>query len=612
MLNGSPSSVGGRLLRGGRVQVGAIERAREPLAARLPAHRRHRLADQLGQRRPGAGAVRSQATAQQRAFRERRAVVELAQRAAYGVGEVGLRERQQRRRVDGGARGLGRRTQLARGHQVQPALGAAAPPVAREHAVMAAADLEVRAGDALVVDVPHQRRARVRIGVRDVVPRQPRATQPLPHRRHRHHVEARRWRLVCVAVHDEAARDGLVPRARPVGLGVCPHPARARVALQVRRRRRLQLDLRQHAERLGPAAAQRDERPWLTLEPVRGDRGRLLPLMAFHHRQDRRAVVVAQCIGIDLPERLPVPERARHRVAAVQEDQVRHRALVLTPARRSHPSHDVAPDRTVQSLVDRRIAPAQVGIDHLARKVVRVGPVRAALHERALAQPREQLARVIAVQRGAHQLLGREPRPRRDRQRQPVARARNARDEPLQQRPHHVRHGTQLQRRSVPFLATLREHLHHQPERQRMPVRQCHQSLAPLLRHTQAPQQLARLHRHQVAQRHHPQQLAPARIAPPPLTRCRPTGHDDDRAGRQRGHEPLAQPILQPHGLLERVQQQHHTAPRRQRPHDRLRRLQPERRRQRRGEARGRRLEPPQVEPNRIQPRVLRQPPERL
>ena len=87
-------------------------------------------------------------------------------------------------------------------------------------------------------------------------------------------------------------------------------------------------------------------------------------------------------------------------------------------------------------------------------------------------------------------------------------------------------------------------------------MRQLEQSLAPLLRHARRPQQLARLHRQQVAQRHHPQQLPPPRVAPPPpARRTRPA--TTTRPGPQPGQKLLAQPILQARRLLERVKQQH-------------------------------------------------------
>ena len=346
----------------------------------------------------------------------------------------------------------------------------------------------------------------------------------------------------------------------------CAHSVRAAGSPPRSPGRALERDLREHAERPRPAPAQRDERLGLAVQPVRRERRRLRPLVALDHRQDLGAVAGPQRVGVHPPERRPVPEGARHRVPAVEEDQVRDGALVPAAGRRADPRHDVAADAAVQRLVERGVAPAQVGVDDVAREIVREHALRAALHERARAQPREQLARVLVPERGAQQVLRRHAGARGDLQRLPVALARHAGDEALQQRPHDVR-----SRGELGLARALRQHLGEQPQRERMAVGDADEAFPHLLRDPGAREQLARLLRAQVAHRDDAQELAPAGVAPPCLARRLAAGDHDERRRGEIGHEALAQPVLQRGRGLEGVEQEHDPPARGERAGDRRR-----------------------------------------
>ena len=67
----------------------------------------------------------------------------------------------------------------------------------------------------------------------------------------------------------------------------------------------------------------------------------------------------------------------------------------------------------------------------------------------------------------------------------------------------------------------------------------------------------ARVVRRQVAQRDHAEQVAPARVAAPPLARARPPRDHGEGARREGRDEVLAQPVLEAEGQLEGVEQQH-------------------------------------------------------
>ena len=102
-----------------------------------------------------------------------------------------------------------------------------------------------------------------------------------------------------------------------------------------------------------PAPAEHHERRGLAVQPVRRERRRLRPLVALDHRQDLRAVAGPQRVGVRLPEARPVPEGARDRVAAVQEDQVGDARARARRPRSRDPLHHVAAHAAVQRRVSR-------------------------------------------------------------------------------------------------------------------------------------------------------------------------------------------------------------------------------------------------------------------
>jgi hypothetical protein len=324
--------------------------------------------------------------------------------------------------------------------------------------------------------------------------------------------------------------------------------------------------------------------------------------VALDHRHDRRVVALAQLVGVHLPEALPVPELRGGRVHAMQEHQVGERTLLLGAIAGGQPRDHVAPHLPLDVRERRRIAPAQVGVDHLTGEIVGEQPVGAGLHERQPAQPREQGLALLLAEGGAQQAGGGEARSRRQLERPPVARARHAGEEALDQRRHHVRHVGQLERR----LGLLADHVEQQRERQRMAVRELEHPLVEGLRDAPALEQSPRVLATEVAQGHHPQELLPARVAPPRLARTRAAGDHSQRAARQRRDERLPQPALQAERRLDGVQQQHRAIPARERVARGHVGRQPAQASDLGREGRGRGLDPAQVELQRLAPEVRR------
>ena len=67
------------------------------------------------------------------------------------------------------------------------------------------------------------------------------------------------------------------------------------------------------------------------------------------------------------------------------------------------------PDAVKHAFVGVGIAPAQVGVQHVTREVVRIQAVAARVHERQTAQPGEQVVRVIDLSGVPQQRLRRRP-----------------------------------------------------------------------------------------------------------------------------------------------------------------------------------------------------------
>jgi hypothetical protein len=100
----------------------------------------------------------------------------------------------------------------------------------------------------------------------------------------------------------------------------------------------------------------------------------------------------------------------------------------------------------VQIVVRDGVAPAQIGFEDLAGKVVRVEPLQTLFDEGQLAQPREELGGSRGAEHVRQQRLGRDARVGAHRQRSPVHLARDALDESLQQRSNDVRRALRTER----------------------------------------------------------------------------------------------------------------------------------------------------------------------
>ena len=135
------------------------------------------------------------------------------------------------------------------------------------------------------------------------------------------------------------------------------------------------------------------------------------------------------------------------------------------------------------------------------------------------------------------------------------------------------------------------DHIGQQRQSQRVAVGQLDQLVVTVRFHATAVQVPAAVLRAQVAQRHHPQQLAPRRVGAPGRARRLSPGEHRERSGWQRRQQHRADPVVQRRQPLIGVEQDHQTTTAR-RPgdgavvHRQVERLpqDPQHRRRRRGE----------------------------
>ncbi len=93
-----------------------------------------------------------------------------------------------------------------------------------------------------------------------------------------------------------------------------------------------------------------------------------------------------------------------------------------------------------------------------------------------------------------------------------------------------------------------------------MAVRQLDQSVVRRRRHAAPTQVLPALLRAEVAERHHPQQISPRRVGPPPGGRGRATRDHGQRRRRQARQQAGTQPIVQWSQVLVRIDEEHDPA----------------------------------------------------
>ena len=124
-----------------------------------------------------------------------------------------------------------------------------------------------------------------------------------------------------------------------------------------------------------------------------------------------------------------------------------------------------SPHAAEQALVALGVAPAQVGVEHVAGEVVREHAVRSRLDEGQIAQPREHVMRVLERESVPDQRLGGHPRERARLQGAAALTDRNHIDEPSQQR------GDEVGRQRVDLgLSPAQNHIGEQRQPQRVAV----------------------------------------------------------------------------------------------------------------------------------------------
>jgi hypothetical protein len=435
---------GGQLLGGRRLEEGGGQGPVQPLVPGVGPQLLGGLAEQpLEGGGGGRGAARrlgGQPRAQQRVGGQGGRAGVVAQGLADGRLELGLGQDQQRRRQLG-LQGLHPLVgELALGHAVQPGQRRLGPPVVGVDRVVAAADLEVGLGGPALVEVGHDRVPGVRVRHGEEAPGQPGVGQPLQGPGGGQQVPGRPRALVAVGAHPEAAVDQLL--AGPGGAVAVGEPAgrgRGRVRLQVARVGPVQGQAGDEADQLAVGAAEGGEGLGLPPPPVLGDPGRGLPLVAPDHGEHGLTVLWAGRLHMGGAQRLPVEHGPHDRVVAVQVQQVEEGLLALQASRLPEVADDEAADSAVQLQVALGVAPAQVGVEHLAGQVVGEQPIGALLDEGEAAQPAEQLVGVVGAQGRGQQRLGHHPDMGAGLQGLAVAGPGELLHEPAQQRPDHVR-----------------------------------------------------------------------------------------------------------------------------------------------------------------------------
>jgi hypothetical protein len=113
-----------------------------------------------------------------------------------------------------------------------------------------------------------------------------------------------------------------------------------------------------------------------------------------------------------LTERVPIPSDTGDRVATDEEQQVGHRLLqcFLIPGGRPQLIDDLATHSTVDIGVGLGIPPSQIGLEYVARHVMRADSGLNILHDREVTQPVPELRYLLGIavrqNRPEHRLCG--------------------------------------------------------------------------------------------------------------------------------------------------------------------------------------------------------------
>ena len=177
-----------------------------------------------------------------------------------------------------------------------------------------------------------------------------------------------------------------------------------------------------------------------------------------------RAVARAGRFGIVQPPHVPVDRRQDAPQVAEQELQLEDGALLFSPAGGSHGGVDVAAHPVEEVLVARGVAPAQVGVEHVASEIVRQQAIRSGLDEGQVAQPGEQLVRILELERVPQERLGGHPGQRAHLEGAALPADGDDVDEPPHERADEIR------RRVQGRLPAADDHVGEQGEAQRMTV----------------------------------------------------------------------------------------------------------------------------------------------
>ena len=159
--------------------------------------------------------------------------------------------------------------------------------------------------------------------------------------------------------------------------------------------------------------AQHEEARGLQGQPVRGDPRRPCAFPLLDQGEDLRAVVTGR-LRIGLAPGVPVHRRQDAGKVAEQELLVEGGPLLRPPGRRVHVLVDVVTDRPEGPLVAVEVAPPQVGVQRVTGQVVREESVRTLLDEGEVAQPLEQLVRIVQGKGVPQEGLGRRAGERAD------------------------------------------------------------------------------------------------------------------------------------------------------------------------------------------------------
>jgi hypothetical protein len=238
----------------------------------------------------------------------------------------------------------------------------------------------------------------------------------------------------------------------------------------------------------------------------------------------------------------------------MQVAEIGERAMLFDTPCLAQAADDGAADPAVHLPVALRVAPAEVGVQHLARQIMGEESLRPLLDKGEPAHPGENVVRLRRLQHGGEGLFTGDPRVGAGLQRQAVSRTGDLLQEALEQRAHQIRRQLRTERDGS---AVLRQYVGN--ERQGQRVAMCEGQGGRMLvgGNSSRAEVGAAFVRPQVAERENPYQILPTGVRAPGRGGWVSSRDDDNVALGELGQKRLAQPAVQRRERLVGVDDQH-------------------------------------------------------